>query len=227
MTGATPASPKRSVARLPRLRSGPPRLRSDRASRRAKRYPARLRLLINRNGFAPEADKLCVRQRSDAKCQKATYAPQQTVSLFDHLCQERPNAPQQKASLENLVGTAGQRQRNGDAERTGGLQVDEHLDFGRLLHWQISRLSTFKNAPGIDSDEAMCFRHVGPVAHQASGRSELAPLVDRGNRVLNRQGGELLGMAGEERVAPNYQPASSQLSQLREDPIEVLFGACV
>src|SRR5262249_20744459 len=112
------------------------------------------------------------------------------------------------------VGTAGERQRNGDAERTSGLQVDEHLDFGRLLHRQIGRLATFKNSPGIDSDEAMCFRNVGPVAHQTSGRSELAPLIDRGNRVLNRQGGELLGMAGEERVAPNYQPTSTQLSQL-------------
>jgi hypothetical protein len=46
-----------------------------------------------------------------------TSAPQ----LIDAVCQEPPNAPQQKASLENLVGTAGQRQRNGDAERTGGL----------------------------------------------------------------------------------------------------------
>src|SRR5262245_66344669 len=70
------------------------------------------------------------------------------------LCQKRTNASQQKASLENLVGTAGQRQRNGDAERTGGLQVDEHLDFGGLLHRQIGRLAAFKNSPGIDSDEA-------------------------------------------------------------------------
>src|SRR5499427_9579177 len=36
MTGATPASPKRSAWRLPRRRSGRPRLRPDRASRRAK-----------------------------------------------------------------------------------------------------------------------------------------------------------------------------------------------
>src|SRR5262249_19481076 len=126
-------------------------------------------------------------------------------------CREQPH---QRASLENLVDTAGQRQRNGDAERKGGLQVDEHLDFCRLLHRQIGRLATFKNSPGIDSDEAMCFRNVGTVAHQTSGRSELAPLVDRGNRMLNRQGGELLGMAGEERVAPNYQPTSTPLRQL-------------
>src|SRR5947209_17418683 len=36
MTGATPASPKGSVSRLPRLWSGPLRLRSDRASRPIK-----------------------------------------------------------------------------------------------------------------------------------------------------------------------------------------------
>src|SRR5947209_6404068 len=125
--------------------------------------------------------------------------------------QERTHVPQQRTSLENLVGAAGQRQRNGDAERTGGLQVDVHLDFGRLLHRQIGGLITFKNSPGIDSDEAMSVRNVGSVAHQTSGRSELAPLVDCGHPVLNRQRGELLGMGGEERIAPNYQSASSQL----------------
>ena len=73
----------------------------------------------------------------------------------------------------------------------------------------------------------MCVSNVGSVAHQTSGRGELAPLVDCGDRVLNRERGELFGMAGEERVSPNYQPASSQLRQLREDQIEVLFSACV
>src|SRR5262249_13328655 len=160
----------------------------------------------------------------DGRLEKRTWSDTTGMSA---LCQSRPNAPQQRTSLENLVGAAGQRQRNGDAERTSGLQVDEHLDFGGLLHRQIGRLAAFKNSPGIGSDEAMCFSNVGPITHQTSGRSELAPLVDRGNGVLNRQGGELLRMAGEERVAPNYQPTSSQLSQPREDPIEVLFSACV
>lgn len=67
-------------------------------------------------------------------------------------CQYRTHALQQRASLENLVGTARQRQRNGDPERTGGFQVDVHLISCRLLHRQIGRLITFKNSPGIDSD---------------------------------------------------------------------------
>jgi hypothetical protein len=73
----------------------------------------------------------------------------------------------------------------------------------------------------------MSIRNIGTVAHQTSGRGELPVLVRRGHRVLDRQRGELLGVAGEERIAPNYQPVSSQLSQLREDPIEILFSACV
>ena len=50
---------------------------------------------------------------------------------------KQTHALQQRASLENLVGTARQRQRNGDPERTGGFQVDVHLNFCcRLLHRQ-------------------------------------------------------------------------------------------
>jgi hypothetical protein len=46
--------------------------------------------------------------------------------------QNRTYAPQ-RASLENLVSTAGQWQRNCNAERAGGLHVDVQLDLGYLL----------------------------------------------------------------------------------------------
>src|SRR5215510_5967959 len=54
--------------------------------------------------------------------------------------------------LENLVGTAGQRQRNSDAQRTSSLQVEEHLNFRRPLHRQAGGLVTFKNSASVDSD---------------------------------------------------------------------------
>ena len=50
--------------------------------------------------------------------------------------------PKERASREYLVGTARQRQRNRDAKRTGGLQVDVYLDFRRLLHGQVGRNGT-------------------------------------------------------------------------------------
>jgi hypothetical protein len=38
-----------------------------------------------------------------------------------------------KSLLNHLVGAAGKWQRNGDAERLGGLEIDVKLDFGYLL----------------------------------------------------------------------------------------------
>src|SRR5262245_40752463 len=81
------------------------------------------------------------------------------------LCQKRTYASQQKASLENLIGTAGQRQRNGDAERTGGLHVDVQLDFGGLHDRQVGRLLALENPPGVDAHHMVIIRNAASVAH--------------------------------------------------------------
>src|SRR5262249_9941329 len=49
--------------------------------------------------------------------QKRTHAAQQKRSLFDH-----------------LIGAPEERQRDCEAERRGGLEVQDQLDLGRLLH---------------------------------------------------------------------------------------------
>jgi hypothetical protein len=54
-------------------------------------------------------------------------------------------------SFDQLVGAAGQGQRDGDAKRLGRLEVDVQLDLRDLLHWQISGLLALENAPGIDA----------------------------------------------------------------------------
>ena len=54
------------------------------------------------------------------------------------------------ASFDHLVGAAEEREREGDAEGLGCLEVDEQLDFGDLLHRQISRLVALDDASGID-----------------------------------------------------------------------------
>jgi hypothetical protein len=47
---------------------------------------------------------------------------------------ERTHAPQQTASFDQLIGTATKRQRDSEPKRTGGLRVDDQIDFGRLLN---------------------------------------------------------------------------------------------
>src|SRR6266700_1963903 len=48
------------------------------------------------------------------------------------------------ASLDHLVDAEQKRLRHGDAKRFGSLEVDDQLEFGRLLHRQFTRASAFK-----------------------------------------------------------------------------------
>ena len=56
-------------------------------------------------------------------------------------------APQRLATLlDDLVGALLQDQRHVEAERLRGLQVHRQLELGGLLHRQVRRLGTFKDA---------------------------------------------------------------------------------
>ena len=45
--------------------------------------------------------------------------------------------------FDHLVGASEQRRRHGEAERLGGLKINDQLEFGRLFNRQITRLCTF------------------------------------------------------------------------------------
>ena len=66
--------------------------------------------------------------------QLQTRAVQQPVPLFDY-----------------FVGAAAQRQRHGDAEHLGSLEVDVQLDFRCLLDRQFGRLLALEDTAGIDT----------------------------------------------------------------------------
>ena len=59
--------------------------------------------------------------------------------------------------FDHLVGEREQRQRNGQAERLGGLEFDDQIDLGGLLHRQIGRLLTFE-MPNATTESLICRR---------------------------------------------------------------------
>src|SRR5262249_45182923 len=128
-------------------------------------------------------------------------------------------------SLDHLVGAANERERNGDAECPGRLEVDDQLDFGGLLDRQLGRFLALENFSSVDADQTVIVRLARSVAQQATSRGEAAILEDRGNRVADRQRGELFASDCEECTGANDQRVGSYLAQGCKRRIEIAFGA--
>src|SRR5262249_9732635 len=67
--------------------------------------------------------------------------------------------------FDHLVGAHKQCSRYGDAKRPGGLEVNDQFDFGRLLHWQITRLLALENAAGVHANQTVLIHDAAAVAH--------------------------------------------------------------
>jgi hypothetical protein len=94
--------------------------------------------------FSLHCRHLIALPRTAAVGQEETLALQQTASLFD-----------------DLVGGVLKRERNGQAEHLGGLEVDDELKSGWLDHREIGRLLGFENAGRVDADLVINFVEVG------------------------------------------------------------------
>ena len=87
-----------------------------------------------------------------------------------------------------------------EAERFGGLHVDNHFEPSGLLHRQVGRLFALENAAGIDADLTKRLFEPAAITHQAAGNGKGTIRGDRRHFVTHCQVGELLAPADEERI---------------------------
>src|SRR5262249_18407713 len=97
--------------------------------------------------------------------------------------------------------------------------------FGRLLDRKVARLLAPKNAASVDTDLTIRVSKAASIAHQATGHSKGAKLLDRRHPVMQRQRTELLGPAAEKRIAAgDDQRGGAQLHDGFENCIKITLG---
>src|SRR5262249_61283372 len=82
-------------------------------------------------------------------------------------------------SFDHLMGGGDELVRHLEPERIRGLEVDDKLEFGRLLDRQVAGPFTLEDAIDIARRLPVAPPHLNPPRHQAAARDEVAERIDR------------------------------------------------
>src|ERR1700687_1545576 len=105
---------------------------------------------------------------------RASNAPQS-------LSRKAPPVP--CASFDHLVGAIEQLERDFEAERFGGLEIDDQLELGGLLHREIGRLFSANYPIDIRRRWSELIGNIDPIGNQAALSGEIPRPIDRGQPV--------------------------------------------
>src|SRR5262249_4839583 len=126
-------------------------------------------------------------------------------------------------SFNHVVGGHLHDQRHREAERLGGLEIDDQLELSRLQYGQVRRLLPFENPPHIDAGLTIGIGEACRVADQAAGRDIVTEVVDGRNGMARRQCNQRLTFAGEQWAADDHERARAGLDDACEGSIEFAF----
>src|SRR5207302_3934085 len=127
--------------------------------------------------------------------------------------------------LDHLVGNGEQPGRKCDAERHGGLEVDDELEPGRLYNRQVGRLLTLEDAASVDASLVVCIGHTGTVAHQTTRHGALATFVDCWDRLTRNQRHDVISFTIEEGIRADDERVNPLLRKGRELTIDLVLRA--
>ena len=80
--------------------------------------------------------------------------------------------------FDHLVGANEQRDRHGDAERLGSLQVDNEIVFGRKLHRQLARILALEDAINVSRRLPVLVSYIRPVGDKSTAAGKETMGVD-------------------------------------------------
>src|SRR6516165_8052644 len=126
--------------------------------------------------------------------------------------------------LDHLVGQCEKLRRNFEADRPGGVEVEDQLEFGRLHDRQDGWLLALENAAHISAGLLIQLRKVRPIAHQPSGLGKVTCGIDRWYRVARRQRDDLHTPTDKNRVDTDQQCAAGLLREVCEGRIDLATG---
>lgn len=109
--------------------------------------------LLGTSASPPNRGRIAASQRTDAKGQQPTLAPQQTVLSFDHSvgAAEWGQESDIPRSFYDFIGKELKLIGDCQPERPSGLHVDHELELGWLNNGQIAGPLTLEDATNVDS----------------------------------------------------------------------------
>src|SRR5215470_5792019 len=111
--------------------------------------------------------------------------------------------------------------RNGETKCLGGLDVDDQLELGGLLHGEVAGLSALENPVHVSRRASKDLGITRPVGDQAS-RLDESPLFEHGGHPISeRQLGEAVPGGDEPRIVDDQKSIDLFLEDSSERALEV------
>src|SRR5262245_25519404 len=130
------------------------------------------------------------------------------------------------ALLDYLVGAPEDRRWDRQPERTRGLQIDDELELGRLLDWQLGRSGPLEDLVDVHGGAPPLVVHIRRIAHQAADH-HVVPVSECGRQpMLQCEVGQKAGViATGLRGRVNENGADATLRHRREGSVVIRDGA--